>query len=189
MGETNTEIRNQRELFEKAIKDQGEAFPELKEQHKSMVNALKMLVDETDRLYMKDNDGNYPPLTNEVQRAMINLYQNAINSVNQYKEGLQQIRRSDSERRAVAEPIEKMMDTFEELMGKDFKVLLVANKHGIKTLPAAIEGARTNTIDLGSQNTARNGANMSSRIRLKVPGNNGKMEEGFLHRVIKLFQV
>ena len=179
MGETNTEIRNQRELFEKAIKDQGEAFPELKEQHKSMVNALKMLVDETDRLYMKDNDGNYPPLTNEVQRAMINLYQNAINSVNQYKEGLQQIRRSDSERRAVAEPIEKMMDTFEELMGKDFKVLLVANKHGIKTLPAAIEGARTNTIDLGSQNTARNGANMSSRIRLKVPGNNGKMEEGF----------
>ena len=175
----NSEVKRQREIFEKAIHNPDEAFPEAAEKRKKMTETLQFLVEETDRLYTKDAQGQYPKLDEQTQQDMIHCYQKAIDAVDEYKSKLESIAENYREKREAAEPVADMMGNVEKLMGKDFKVLLSATRHGIKTLPEVIRYARTNIIDIKNQNTAKAGANMSSRIRMKVSDENGKKIEGF----------
>lgn len=179
MGDNNTEVKDNQKILEEAIKNPGNEFPELKEQHEQMVRALEAVVKETDRLYTKDEQGKYPKLDKEVQKKMIDLYQKAIDAVDTYKTDVQEIENKNWEKKVVTTPIVTLMDNIETLMGKDFKVLLSATRHGIKTLPDVILRSRTNIVDLGNQNTAKAGANMSSRMRIKVSGKDGEEMEGF----------
>lgn len=179
MGDNNTEVKDNQKILEEAIKNPGNEFPELKEQHEQMVRALEAVVQETDRLYTKDAHGKYPKLDKEVQKKMIDLYQKAIDAVDTYKTDVKKIGKKNREKKVVTTPIVTLMDNIETLMGKDFKVLLSATRHGIKTLPDVILRSRTNIVDLGNQNTAKAGANMSSRMRIKVTGKDGGEVEGF----------
>lgn len=175
----DTEIRNQRKILEEAIRNPKNEFPELSEQHQQVAESLQELVTETDKFYTKDEHGNYPRLDQEAQQRMISVYQKAIDAVYDYQTGMKKIKFKTRDMREKAVALYGLFDKVNALMGRDFKVLLSATRHGIKTLPEVIRYARTNRVDLGNQRTAKAGANMSSRIRMKIPDEKGNMTEGF----------
>lgn len=97
-------------------------------------------------MYTKDAQGQYPKLDEQTQQEMMNCYQKAIDAVDEYKSGLEDIATRNESKRDAAKPIADLMGNVEKLMEKDFKVLLSATRHGIKTLPEVIRYARTKWI-------------------------------------------
>lgn len=125
------------------------------------------LVEKTDALYQRDDQGQYIPMNAESYRGIMNAYKTALDTCGGFMEAEQN------------ENMRVIPGKIQELLAQDVTTLsnLDANHPG--TLPQAVAAARGQTVDISGQKTASMGVALSSRIPLNISDGKGGTLEGF----------
>ncbi len=175
MPDTNTQKNNATEVKKNLedLKTTMEGFhfssQEADETHETLLQALENLVQETDHFYKKEN-GAYPPMTEEAFNHFAFLYQDLLNSIGEYRDVMSRQTGKDKE---LGTAMVQVLSSVEELLYKDVLTLSSAPAKGLTTLPDIVEHSRTRTVDITGQNLSSSGFNLSTRLKITVPGQNG----------------
>ncbi|MBP5415647.1 MAG: hypothetical protein ILN61_10495, partial [Lachnospiraceae bacterium] len=144
------------------------------EKYASFLNILQTLVDNTDPYFEKAPNGTFPSIDPKAETidTIIKDCENVIKAAEEYKAEPEADTDVDRARRHIINQVQN-------LMGQDLNALHAAKNGGLTTMPEIIDNARTHTVDLGDQQLQVSGANMSTRIRMTIPGPDGKPITGF----------
>ncbi len=158
---------------------------DLSKLHQRFKDALHELSKETDRYYTKDGQGNYPVMDAQAFTRFERLYRNAYGAATALETGLKkddpaQLTNND---RIWKNVYDSMIDMVRDVLGQDFQHLHSVQRSGNETLPALIERARTHVYNVDGQNLERFGANMSSRLAITIPGENGNIRGFFTESI------
>lgn len=174
MASQNTQVKEQLRAFQEMLGGISFQSEEAAKTHEDFLRSLKNLVEETDRFY-SFKDGEYPKMNKASFDHFMHLYQDVIEGMGAYRTVMSGLDGVDKEK---GEALALMMDPIQDILGQDLVVLGDAKGNENSTLPELVEQARTRTIDITGKELSKVGANMSSRIKLTVPGKNGD-EIGF----------
>ena len=169
MPDQNTEVKNSFDTLQNAMKGISFVSPEASEIHTLMLQSMENLVRETDRLY-KETDHSYPAMTEESFDHLTALYQDVLNVSGEYKKVLSGLTGADQK---TGSSMTTIMDSVDTVLGKDLMTLSSAKEKGLTTLPEIVERARAKVVDISGQTIETSGANMSSRLKITVPGKDG----------------
>lgn len=137
------------------------------------LDSVEELVNRSDELSAAGADGRAPQLDGNAIDSLIMTYQNTIISAQNYRQSAPQGAQLDEARKEIIGHVQ-------DLLGADLVALNAAKNAGVTTtFPEIIDNARIRTVDLGDRKLEKAGAYMSSRIRMTIPGPDGKPMEGF----------
>ena len=159
----NTAVREKLKTYLEEFKKNATAGAH----YDTFLHALNDLVEKTDALYQRDDQGQYIPMNAESYRGIMNAYKTALDTCGGFMEAEQN------------ENMRVIPGKIQELLAQDVTTLsnLDANHPG--TLPQAVAAARGQTVDISGQKTASMGDALSSRIPLSISDGKGGTLEGF----------
>lgn len=170
MSIQNTEVRNSLAQFENIMEGVQFASEEATEVHALMMQAMRNLVQETDRFYEKQT-GAYPKMTEESFDHFTALYQDVLKGSAEYRKIMSGLTGEDKE---TGEAMYQIMDPIMNLLGQDLHTLSSAKEKGLTTLPEIVERARIREVDIHGQKLDRAGEALSQRLKVTVSGQDGK---------------
>ena len=159
----NTAVREKLKTYLEEFKKNATAGAH----YDTFLHALNDLVEKTDALYQRDDQGQYIPMNAESYRGIMNAYKTALDTCGGFMEAEQN------------ENMRVIPGKIQELLAQDVTTLsnLDANHPG--SLPQAVAAARGQTVDISGQKTASMGQALSSRIPLSISDGKGGTLEGF----------
>ncbi len=180
-----SEVKKTLGVYEDMLNSLQFSDERLNELHVNFRNALHALSTETDRYYETNAEGNYPVMDAQAFAQFEALYRNAYSAASAMETGLQQanLQELSESDRAWRSVYGNMMDVVREVLGRDLQHLHSVQRHGNETLPDLIEEARTHVHDVSGQALELSGGQMSSRIAVTVPGENGDVRGFFTESV------
>lgn len=137
------------------------------EQYEAVLEALSGLVQKTDQLYQRDDQGQYIPMTPEDYRQIMTAYKTALDACGAYQKAEEN------------EELRRIPGEIRRLLSRDVTALSDLDPNAPGTLPQAVAAARGQTVDITGQKTASEGANLSSRIPLRITDENGTVLDGY----------
>ena len=137
------------------------------EQYEAVLEALSGLVQKTDRLYRRDDQGQHIPMTPEDYREIMTAYKTALDACGAYQKAEEN------------EELRRIPGEIQNLLSRDVAALSDLDPNTPGTLPQAVADARGQTVDITGQKTTSEGANLSSRIPLRITDQNGSVLEGY----------
>ena len=159
----NTAVREKLKTYLEEFKKNATAGAH----YDTFLHALNDLVEKTDALYQRDDQGQYIPMNAESYRGIMNAYKTALDTCGGFMEAEQN------------ENMRVIPGKIRELLAQDVTTLsnLDANHPG--SLPQAVAAARGQTVDISGQKTVSMGQALSSRIPLSISDGKGGTLEGF----------
>lgn len=167
-----------REYLSKLREGKAELNVEGAKLYEEFLDSVEELVNLSDELSVPQSDGKAPQLDENDIDSLIATYQNTIVSAENYKTNAPKGAQLDDVRKGIIGQVQN-------LLGADLVALNAAKNTGVATtFPEIIDNARVRTVDLGDQKLETAGANMSSRIKMTIPGPDGKPMEGFFTETV-----
>ena len=157
----------------------------LNTQHRRFTEALHALSRETDRYYTRDEQGNYPVMDGAAFAQFDNLYRQVYGTAASLKAELEKSneRKLEHNDRVWKAVYGALVDSLQDVLGRDLQHLHSVQRQGNETLPALIEQARIRSYDIDGQQLERVGGNLSSRLGFSIPGPEGEIRGFFTESV------
>ncbi len=157
----------------------------LNTQHRQFTEALHALSRETDRYYTMDEQGNYPVMDEAAFAQFDKLYRQVYGTAASLKAELEKsnerkLEHNDKVWKAV---YGALVDSLQDVLGRDLQHLHSVQRQGNETLPSLIEQARIRSYDIDGQQPERVGDNLSSRLGFSIPGPEGEIRGFFTESV------
>ena len=159
----NTAVREKLKTYLEEFKKNATAGAH----YNAFLHALNDLVEKTDALYQRDDQGQYIPMNAESYRGIMNAYKTALDTCGGFMEAEQN------------ENMRVIPGKIQELLAQDVTTLSNLDANHLGTLPQAVAAARGQTVDISGQKTASMGDALSSRIPLSISDGKGGTLEGF----------